>query len=52
MIIVNTSDKVKVNFKGKVFLKSKNMEPQKVEVVKRIAKRNRYIRKIHKRSIC
>lgn len=38
MIIVNTSDKVKVNFKGKVFLKSKNMEPQKVEVVKRIAK--------------
>lgn len=38
MIIVNTSDKVKVNFKGKVFFKSKNMEPQKVEVVKRIAK--------------
>lgn len=38
MIIVNTSEKVKPNFKGKIFLKSKNMEPQNVEVVKRISK--------------
>lgn len=36
MIIVNSTDKT--NFKGKIFLKSKDMEPQKVEVVKRIAK--------------
>ncbi len=36
MIIVNNSEKI--NFKGKIFLKSKNMEPEKIEVVKRISK--------------
>ena len=44
MIIINDNDNKKPNFKGKIFLKTTKMSPDKMEIVKRISsKLKRYI---------
>ncbi len=44
MIVITDNDTKKPNFKGKIFLKTTKMSPEKMEVVKRIsAKLKRYI---------